>query len=87
VDFVKGIGKENRFYNGNKRQVQSESSWSASRRDKSKAAGKPVLMTDYVTKTRQIGNFYARANARGYIPYATRRDLDVLKVNRSHEPN
>jgi cysteinyl-tRNA synthetase, unknown class len=87
VDFVKRIGKENRFYNGNKRQVQSEPSWSASRRDKFKAAGKPVLATDYVTKTRQIGNFYARANARGYIPYASQRDLDVLKVNRSHEPN
>jgi cysteinyl-tRNA synthetase, unknown class len=87
VDFVEGIGKENRFYNGNKRQAQSESSWSASRRDKFKAAGKPVLVTDYVTKTRQIGTFSARANARGYIPYASQRDLDVLKVNRGHEPN
>ena len=40
-------------------------------------------MTDYVTKTRQIDDFYAGT----YIPYATRRDLDVLKVNRRHEPD
>jgi hypothetical protein len=46
-----------------------------------------VLVTDYVTKTRQIGTFSARANARGYIPYASQRDLDVLKVNRGHKPN
>lgn len=28
-----------------------------------------------------------RANAKGYVPYATRRDPDVLKVNRGHEPD
>ena len=72
---------------GNKLQPQSERAWSASRLDEFKAAGKPVLVTDYVTKTRQIGDFYARANAKGYVSYATRRDLDVLKATRGHEPN
>ncbi len=75
------------FYNGNKRQPQSETTWSASRLDEFKTSGKPVLVTDYVTKTRQIDDFYARANAKGYVPYATRRDLDVLRVNRAHEPD
>lgn len=75
------------FYNGNKRQPQSETTWSASRLDEFKTSGKPVLVTDYVTKTRQIDDFYARANAKGYVPYATRRDLDVLRVNRGHEPD
>ena len=46
-----------------------------------------MLVTDYVTKARQIGDFYAKANARGYVPYATRRTLDVLKVNRGHQPD
>lgn len=87
VAAVSGIGKEDLFYNGNKRQPQSETAWSASRLDKFNAAGKPVLVTDYVTKTCQINDFYAKANARGYVPYATRRDLDVLKINRGHEPD
>ena len=46
-----------------------------------------MLVTDYVTKTRQIGGFYAKANARGYVPYATRRDLAVLRINRGYEPD
>ncbi len=40
-----------------------------------------------MTTTRRIGDFCAKANARGYVPYATRHDLDVLKVNRGHEPD
>ena len=46
-----------------------------------------MLETDYATKTQQIDDFYANANAKGYVPYAMRRDLNVLKVNRSHEPD
>ena len=61
--------------------------WSASRLARFEAAGKPVLVTEYVTKTRQIGAFYTKANARGYVPYATRLDLDVAKANRGHEPD
>lgn len=49
------------------------------------AAGKLVLESDYATKTRQIDDFYAKANANGYVPYFTRRDLDVAKANRGHE--
>jgi endo-alpha-1,4-polygalactosaminidase (GH114 family) len=44
-----------------------------------KAAGKPVLVTDYVTKKRaRIDSFYEKARTRGYVPFATRRDLHVL---------
>ena len=62
-------------------------SWSASRLDGFKAASKPALVTDCATKTRQIDDFYAKVNARDYVPYATRRTLDVLKVNRGHQPD
>ena len=46
-----------------------------------------MLVTDYVSKTRQIDDSYATANAEGCVPYATRRDLDVLRINRGHEPD
>ena len=46
-----------------------------------------MLETDYATKTRQIDDFYAKAGANGYVPYVTRRDLDVAKANRGHEPD
>ncbi len=87
VAAVSGIGKEDLFYNGNRRQPASETAYSISRLDKFKAAGKPVLVTDYVTKARQVNNFYTRAGVKGYVPYASRRDLDLLKINRGHEPD
>ncbi len=70
VAAVIGIGQENLPYNGNKRQPRSETTWSANRLDKFETAGKPV--TDYTTKACVTDDFYARANAMGYVPYATR---------------
>jgi cysteinyl-tRNA synthetase, unknown class len=76
---VSGIGKEDLFYNGNRCQPTSETNWSVSHLDVFKAAGKPVLVTDYVTKKRaRIDSFYEKARTRGYVPFATRRDLHVL---------
>jgi uncharacterized protein (TIGR01370 family) len=55
--------------------------------DRFKAAGKPVLTTDYVTRRAKIDAFYQKALSRGYVPYVTRRDLDVLTINRGHAPD
>jgi cysteinyl-tRNA synthetase len=52
-----------------------------------KGAGKLVLVTDYVTKKSRIDDFYAKAEARGYVPYATVRDLNFLTINPGHEPD
>jgi cysteinyl-tRNA synthetase len=87
VQTVSGIGKEDLFYNGNRRQPASEVAWSVSHLDAFKAAGKPVLVTDYVTRRPKIDAFYDRARVRSYVPYATRRDLDVLRINSGHEPD
>ena len=87
VDSVSGIGKEDLFYNGNRRQPKSEVRYSSKQLDRFKAAGKPVLVTDYVTRRETIDPFYKRAKARGYVPYATRRNLDVLTINRGHAPD
>ena len=87
VQTVSGIGKEDLFYNGNRRQPAAEVRWSVGHLDAFKAAGKPVLVTDYVTRGPKIDAFYRRANSHGYVPYATRRDLDVLRINRGHAPD
>jgi len=49
-------------------------------------AGKTVLATAYTTDPTQIDDQYARARARGYVPFATVRDLDQLTINAGHEP-
>ena len=50
-------------------------------------AGKPVLVTDHVTQWAKIDAFYRKALSHGYVPYATRRDLDVLTINPGHAPD
>jgi len=87
VQTVSGIGKEDLFYNGNRRQPADEVRWSVKQLDSFKEAGKPILVTDYVTQRDKIDAFYRKAEARGYVPYATRRDLDVLTINRGHGPD
>lgn len=87
VQTVSGIGKEDLFYDGNRRQPASEVRWSVNQLDRFKEAGKPVLVTDYVTQRDKIDAFYRKAEVHGYIPYATRRDLDVLTINRGHAPD
>jgi cysteinyl-tRNA synthetase, unknown class len=87
VQAVSGIGKEDLFYNGNRRQPADEVRWSVRQLDRFKEAGKPVLVTDYVTRRARIDAFYGKALLHGYVPYATRRDLDALTINRGHEPD
>ena len=86
VATVSGIGKEDLFYNGNRRQPTSKTNWSVSHLDVFKAAGKPVLVTDYVTKRTKKDTFYEKARTHGYVPFATRRDLHVLPKYPGPEP-
>ena len=87
VQSVSGIGKEDTWYNDNVRQPSSYTAEVIGSLDVFKAAGKLVLVVDYVTQKSKIDDFYARAEARGYVPYATVRDLDVLTINPGHEPD
>jgi len=50
-------------------------------------AGKLVLTTDYTRRPEQIDDAYARAQARGYVPFVTVRSLGQLIVNEGHEPD
>ncbi len=87
VQTVSGIGKEDLFYDGNRRQPADETYYSIRRLDRFKQAGKPVFVIDYVTRQARIDEFYRKAHNHGYIPYATRRDLDVLTINPGHAPD
>jgi cysteinyl-tRNA synthetase len=87
VQAVTGIGKEDTWYNDNLRQPSSYTAEVIGNLDVFKAAGKLVLVVDYVTQKSKIDDFYAKAEARGYVPYATVRDLDRLTINPGHEPD
>ncbi len=49
-------------------------------------SGKTVLSVEYLTRQDLIDQYYPLAEERDYIPYATVRDLDELRINAGHEP-
>jgi cysteinyl-tRNA synthetase len=87
VQAISGIGKEDLFYDDNSAQPAAYTREAAGYLDIILRAGRPVLVTDYVTQVSLIDDFYARTAEKGYIPYATVRDLDVLTVNPGHAPD
>ncbi|MDD2717318.1 MAG: endo alpha-1,4 polygalactosaminidase [Candidatus Wallbacteria bacterium] len=50
-------------------------------------AGKKVFCVDFVTKKDLIKDFYTKARARGFVPYATSRDMKNLTINAGFEPD
>ncbi len=52
-----------------------------------KQSQKIVLVIDYVTEQDLIDDFYSKGIARGYISYATVRELNVIIINPKHEPD
>lgn len=84
---VTGIGREDVWYNDNEPQLPEDTAAVCAALDRFRAADKLVLVVDYVTERSLIDRFYARARARGYVPYATVRDLDQLTINPGHEPD
>ena len=82
---VTGIGQEDTWYNGD-----AVASWTAENvraLERFKGAGKVVLCTDYCRRPAHIERFYRKAQALGFVPYATVRDLDRLVVNPGRAPD
>lgn len=50
--------------------------------DKVPAVGKPVFLVEYVRRGAQVDEVYRRARAAGFVPYAARRALATLTINR-----
>ena len=79
VAAVTGIGQEDLFFNGNKKQPADETNYIIPFLNAFKDAGKPVLVIDYPTQALKIDEVYTRARATDYIPYvrgATRSTHD-----------
>ncbi|MDD2716646.1 MAG: endo alpha-1,4 polygalactosaminidase [Candidatus Wallbacteria bacterium] len=87
LETVSGIGKEDTWYDGNTANPSGDIAGILSNLDVFKKGGKLVLVIDYVTKQEKIDDFYNKAKAKGYVPYATVRPLDKLTVNQGHEPD
>jgi cysteinyl-tRNA synthetase len=84
---IDGLGSEDNYYDGNTPVPAADVAYREEYLDKYVAAGKVVLAVDYCRRTNLIDDFYGRAAARGYVPYATVRDLDRLIINPGHEPD
>ena len=82
---VTGIGQEDTWYNGD--VVPSWTAGNVRALERFKRAGKPVLCTDYCRRPAHIDRFYRLAQAHGFVPYATVRDLDRMVVNPGHAPD
>jgi cysteinyl-tRNA synthetase, unknown class len=87
VAAVTGIGREDLWYSDNDANPAADVNEGIANLDTFREAGKVVLVIDYVTQSSLIDDFYAKAAAKGYVPYATTRDLDTLTVNAGHEPD
>jgi cysteinyl-tRNA synthetase len=87
VQTTTGIGHEDVWYDGNTPNPPSVVNPLLVDLDVFKRAGKLVLVVDYVTQSALINDFYAKARARGYVPYATDRNLDKLTINPGHAPD
>lgn len=87
---VDGIGQEDIYYGYDEDNVMTPPAVTAeleSSLDAFKNAGKLVLTIDYATTPAHVDDAYAQAQARGYVPFVTVRDLDRLTINPGHEPD
>ena len=87
---VDGIGQEDIFYGYDDDDVMTPIAVTTEMEghlDQFKATGKLVLTVDYTTTPAHIDDAYAKSLAKGYVPFATVRDLDQLTINPGHEPD
>ena len=83
---VNGIGREDVFFDGNKRVKGRDVDEATRYLDQFKKAGKLTMTIDYPTKAALIEEDYKRSSEKGYVPYVTVRGLDRLVINKGHEP-
>lgn len=86
---VDGVVKEALFYGVKRegsRNPPDEVAYSTSLLERARSAGKPVFTVDYVSRQSQVADVYRRSRSDGFVPYAARRDLGSLTVNRGWDP-
>jgi cysteinyl-tRNA synthetase len=85
---VNAIGAEDVFHSGNRDENNPyrPKKYRLELLDQFAAAGKPVLVIDYLTRKRKIDRLWSESAERGYVPYVSRRDLDRLTIPKGHAP-
>jgi cysteinyl-tRNA synthetase len=81
-----GVGKEDTWYDGDQPADADQRAFDLPFMDHVAAAGKLVLCVDYCREPAHVADFYAKARARGFVPYSTVRDLDQLTINVGLDP-
>jgi len=76
---VTGIGPEDTWHDGD--AVAHSTAGNVRALERFEGAGKLVLCTDYCRRPAHSERFYRQAEALGFVPYATVRDLDQMIVN------
>ena len=90
VDRVDGIGQEDLYfgYEADDQPTPKAVTTELERHlDVFRDAGKLVLTIDYATTPSHVDDAYAKSRAKGYMPFATVRGLDELRINPGHEPD
>ncbi|MFQ5344003.1 MAG: MJ1477/TM1410 family putative glycoside hydrolase, partial [Anaerolineae bacterium] len=90
LDSTDGIGQEDIYYGYDADDVMTPPAVTTELEgylDVFKNAGKLVLTVDYATTPAHVDDAYAKSQAKGYVPFATVRDLDQLTINAGHEPD
>lgn len=88
-DAIDGVVKEDLYYGMRRdgvRNSREATEYSRSFLEMATAAGKPVFTVDYVHRKAQVADVFARSRRDGFVPYAARRALDSLTVNRGWDP-
>ncbi len=86
---VDGIAKEDLYFSWETDGVPAdpaETAESLAHLKKAKSAGKKILVVEYVSHQGGVAETYSRAKKEGFVPYASRRNLDRLVVNEGHDP-
>jgi hypothetical protein len=83
---IDGVGAEDTWWWRNRKADRFHVDDHTRRMDLVVAAGKPVIAVDYVTKKRKIDEFFARCQARGYVPVRAKRDLGSVILDPKHLP-
>jgi cysteinyl-tRNA synthetase len=89
IDVVSGIGREDLYYGNPDDNRASPARFTAEAEgylDRYVKAGKLVLSVDYTQRPEQVADGYKRAQARGYVHYATVRGLDRMVINDGFDP-
>jgi cysteinyl-tRNA synthetase, unknown class len=80
LDVVDALGREDLFFNGDKRQSAKESAEGIAEIKRFLDANKPVLLVEYCQKQANTAEVLRKAKENKYIPLVTVRPLDQLRM-------